>query len=181
MARGTGRYTDSADAASGFRASGTAALVPLAADPASQLFRAGVVKLADAPDSKSGSPQGECGFDPLFRHHRIKDIRSNAWRRWVMPVGLADKRLTIRTTQVPAFTAARVASVGRAEGHNVVATGLGRMWANAPSPAKPLYWCLNRLCAMGVRRRRAAASWRSRTSASCAASGLPQTSHSPLG
>jgi hypothetical protein len=28
-----------------------------------------MAELADAPDSKSGSPQGECGFDPLFRHH----------------------------------------------------------------------------------------------------------------
>jgi len=35
-------------------------------------FRAGVAKLADARDSKSCSLNGECGFDSLLRHHRLR-------------------------------------------------------------------------------------------------------------
>src|SRR6516162_6015125 len=33
------------------------------------LVRAGVVKLADAPDSKSGGVHPPCGFDSHLRHH----------------------------------------------------------------------------------------------------------------
>jgi hypothetical protein len=38
---------------------------------------AGVAKLADARDSKSRSLNGECGFDSLLRHFRIKELRGS--------------------------------------------------------------------------------------------------------
>jgi hypothetical protein len=37
-------------------------------------LRAGVAELADAPDSKSGSPHGECGFDSLLRHQYLASL-----------------------------------------------------------------------------------------------------------
>ncbi len=67
----------------GFRASGsgpdgTALLYSKTAVALAVSLDAGVAELADAPDSKSGSPQGECGFDPLLRHHSLRYARLGA-------------------------------------------------------------------------------------------------------
>ena len=44
-------------------------------------LQAGVAELADAPDSKSGSPHGECGFDSLLRHHEVNSLEAGARSR----------------------------------------------------------------------------------------------------
>ena len=46
--------------------------------PVASTSLAGVAKLADARDSKSRSLYGECGFESLLRHHRIKSRRGSA-------------------------------------------------------------------------------------------------------
>ena len=50
------------------------------------LRRAGVAELADAPDSKSGSAQTECGFDPRLRHQTPQGVgrfaRARMRARW---------------------------------------------------------------------------------------------------
>ena len=44
-------------------------------------LQAGVAELADAPDSKSGSPHGECGFDSLLRHHEVNSLQAGVRSR----------------------------------------------------------------------------------------------------
>jgi hypothetical protein len=86
-----------------------------------------MAELADAPDSKSGSPQGECGFDPLFRHH--PSLRS---------VWLPDERLR---HAAPALRAGASGLAPLVPVASLTAVGLGAGRAGSGTPRLRRYEC----------------------------------------